>query len=282
VEHDEDRQKNRIKLEQLQFDSLTLYRYEKGEAHLYRNDGSEGPTFPFDWSRSAIPTIPARRDNKRLTWFRERLDRIYTLSPAPLEMRAVTEREVPRPDGHLLDFVSWLRFLSNDLGFAPRLIDALKPVLDGFVNMQWKPQSETAKELMFGFTFGEEDSQRPKAVFWVPFDRLSDGQRCIAALYAGLFAVEHEDATLCLDEPDNYVALREIQPWLVALEDLVEREGKQGLVISHHPELINSFACEHGVTVYREAGGPARLKPFGEHVDDGVSPAEIVARGWEA
>src|SRR5258708_7316198 len=46
-----------------------------------------------------------------------------------------------------------------------------------------------------------------------------------------LFAVLHGavggDATVCIDEPDNYVALRELQPWLTLLRDRVEDEGGQ-------------------------------------------------------
>ena len=37
------------------------------------------------------------------------------------------------------------------------------------------------------------------------------------------------------DEPDNFIALQEIQPWLVSLCQAVEDHGSQALIISHHP-----------------------------------------------
>ena len=73
IEHEPDRNRNRILNERLKFDTLVLYEYENGEAHLHRDNGSEGPIFPFDWTRSALATIPARHDNARLTWFRDRM-----------------------------------------------------------------------------------------------------------------------------------------------------------------------------------------------------------------
>lgn len=280
IEQNIDIHRNRIKFERLSYDEIVLYQFEEKEAHLYRDNGSVGPIFPVDWSRSAIGTIPARADNKRLTWFRNYLARIHVLSPAPLEMSAVTSRELESLDRHLTNYVSWLRFLVNDLEFAPRLVEVLKPVLDGFVGMHFETTGETAKELRFKFNFEQNESPRSRNAFAVPFDYLSDGQRCLAALYTSLIAAENNEMSLLWDEPDNYVSLREIQPWLTAMRDLVEAPGKQCILISHHPELINALAGEHGVTVYREAGGPARVKPFAWN-PNGVSPAEIVARGWE-
>ncbi len=280
IEQNVEIQRSRIRFERLSFDDLVLYEFEKDQAHLHRDDGSPGPVFPVDWSRSAIGTIPSGRDNTRLTWFREHLAHIHVLSPAPSEMSAVTSREIESPNRHLRDYVSWLRFLVNDLAFAPRLVDALKPILDGFVGMQFETTGETTKELRFTFSYEEGDPSRPKGAFAVPFDRISDGQRSLVALYTSLIAAEREDATLLWDEPDNYVSLREMQPWLDAVRDLVEEQGKQCVLISHHPELINTLAAEVGLTVYRETGGPTRVKPF-EWQANGVSPAEIVARGWE-
>jgi len=94
IEHDREKRKNRIATERLLFDQSPLYEFDGNDAHLYRNDGSAGPVFPFDWSRSAIPTIPERHDNQRLTWFRGPMERIYVFSPAPLRMTCRSEAEL--------------------------------------------------------------------------------------------------------------------------------------------------------------------------------------------
>jgi hypothetical protein len=85
-------------------------------------------------------------------------------------------------------------------------------------------------------------------------------------------------ATLCLDEPDNFVALSEIQPFLLALREQV---GLQTLLISHHPEVINLLAPGSGLQFERVSGGPVRVSPFQAPPDTAVPAAELVARGWE-
>lgn len=280
IDHNVEIQRNRIKLERLMYDDIVLYQFEENEAHLYRDNGSAGPVFPVDWSRSAIGTIPGRKDNQRLTWFRNRAERIYVLSPAPTLMSSMSEREATSPDRYLKNYVSWLRHLSNDLGFPARLVETLKPVMDGLEGMQFERIGEASKELQFTFDYSDNGPSRPKNSIAVKFDRLSDGQRCLTALYTGLLVAENEECSLLWDEPDNYVSLREIQPWLTAIRDMVEERQRQCLLISHHPLLINALAAENGAYIYRDAGGPARVKPF-SWAPDGVSPAEIVARGWE-
>lgn len=195
IEHNVDIHRNRIKLERLMYDDIILYQFEENEAHLYRDNGSAGPVFPVDWSRSAIGTIPARHDNQRLTWFRNRLQHIYVLSPAPQVISSSSEREATSPDRYLKNYTSWLRYLSNDLGFPARLVDSLKPVMDGLEGMSLKPIGDISKALQFIFDYGDNGSSSQKNSFAVRFDQLSDGQRCIAALYTGLLLAEVEDCS---------------------------------------------------------------------------------------
>ncbi|MBP90362.1 MAG: hypothetical protein CMJ64_27260 [Planctomycetaceae bacterium] len=114
VEHDEKRIKNRITSEKLTFEDQVLFEFDGSEVHLYRDDGSAGPTFPFDWTRSFIATIPERPENQRLTWFRQRLQSIYVFSPDPRAMRSVSQQELDRPDRELTDLVSWLLYFAGE------------------------------------------------------------------------------------------------------------------------------------------------------------------------
>ena len=84
VKHERGKQKSRIKTERLEFDQRRLYEFDGSDAHLFHDDGQPGPTFPFDWSRSAIPTIPERPQNQRLVWFRDRMARVYVFRPRPV------------------------------------------------------------------------------------------------------------------------------------------------------------------------------------------------------
>ncbi|KKL78036.1 hypothetical protein LCGC14_2028830, partial [marine sediment metagenome] len=224
VEHGQepDKQKSRIKTERLQFDQLTLYEFDGSDAHLFRDDGSAGPKFPFDWSRSAIPTIPERPENQRLVWFRDRMERVYFFAPDPLRMEYQSEFEVEKPDRHLNKLVSWLRHLSQEsVDTMARVRDCLREGIDGLKDFNLKRAGETSRVLKFEFDFSEDSATRSTNRFTLSLNELSEGQRCLVALFTMLYAAVGPDTTLCVDEPDNFVALREIQPWLTRLSDRV-------------------------------------------------------------
>ena len=84
---------------------------------------------------------------------------------------------------------------------------------------------------------------------------------------------------MIIDEPENFISLAEIQPWLMKLVDGLKKG--QVLLISHHPEVINQLAPNHGVQFVRDGVGPVHVEPFQANVYSTLSPAEVVARGWE-
>ena len=115
----------------------------------------------------------------------------------------------------------------------------------------------------------------------VYFNELSDGQRCLICLYMILHFVLAKGGSVIIDEPDNFISLREIQPWLMAVADSVDEGTGQILLISHHPEAINQWAPSNGVQFFREGAGPVRVQEFRGDPDPGLSPSELIARGWE-
>jgi len=124
--------------------------------------------------------------------------------------------------------------------------------------------------------FGDESANQS-----FRFDELSDGQRALIALYVLRWAVAGPGKTLVLDEPDNYVSLREIQPWLTEMTDLaLGKGGPQLWIISHHPEVLNLLATDYGARFFREGAGPTRVERF--KPAEGIDAAETVARGWSA
>ena len=117
-------------------------------------------------------------------------------------------------------------------------------------------------------------------IFQYGFDELSDGQKCLVGLYTLLHYSLSNGATICIDEPDNFVGLAEIQPWLSKLRDMQEA-GSQVLLASHHPELLNELATREGVVLDRVDGRQTLVRPWAPPNDSTLTPAEIVARGWE-
>jgi predicted ATPase len=175
------------------------------------------------------------------------------------------------------NFVSWYRYLSQDQGLAFQLTSELKEIMPGFDSFKFGQVGKEHRLLQVCF---ETDA---KALTSYDFDELSDGQRMLIALYT-LLHVAHVDQglTLCLDEPGNFVALPEIQPWLIKLYDRCMAGQMQALLISHHPEPIDYLlASPVGYWFERQDNNrPTRIKPITADGQGGLPISEIVARGW--
>jgi ATPase subunit of ABC transporter with duplicated ATPase domains len=147
--------------------------------------------------------------------------------------------------------------------------------MDGFRLLKLAPFGETVRSLATEFA---PDGGKVSSFY---FHELSDGQRCLICLYTILQFVLAKGSTVILDEPDNFISLREIQPWLMAVADAVEERGGQALLISHHPEIIDQWAPGSGVQFVREGAGAVRVEKFREDPEACLAPSELIARGWE-
>lgn len=105
----------------------------------------------------------------------------------------------------------------------------------------------------------------------VGFHELSDGQRTIVALCA----------VVRLFEPANFLALAEVQPLIHALLDADQEHGTQLIIASHHPYPFNEMAKDCGIVLSRGEHGRIGWKRFRDVEEYGLSPAELIARGWE-
>ncbi len=266
----------RVNHERLWFDNKPLLKFESsGEAHLFRDDHSLGPTYPFDWNQSAIAALPERHDNTRLTWFKKRMQRLIIAQINPLMMGEYSDREEAQLSDGMENFVSWYRYISQNQGKAIEITTVLRKVLDGFNHFQFVEAGEQ-RRLLLNFSGDVNKSIDYR------FNELSDGQRVLIALYTLIYYAQSEDYTLCIDEPENFIALPEIQPWLMLLRDFCEDDKLQCLLISHHPELIDRLAVYMGYWFDCESNRPIWVKRITEEekIEGGVSISELVARGW--
>jgi ABC-type glutathione transport system ATPase component len=193
----------------------------------------------------------------------------------------MTDAAEPSLDAHALNYVGWYRHrVSTDMNATISLYDALKEMYEDFGGLTLKPQGGGVEHLFASVGVSEEQG-KPKFVTY-SFSELSEGERALVILYTLLQLVRDPDMTLCLDEPDNFLALAEIQPWLLDLKSAMGANGSQSILISHHPELIDYLAPTCGLMFEREKNGPVRVKRFeAETGDQGLAPSEIIARGWE-
>ena len=278
VECDRDQRRCRIGKEQLKWNGKAFFLFDGHEAHLYgvgprMGQVEEVARFGADSGRSVLPTIAEREDNKPLIQFRRSVGNWLLVQPIPAMVEDLATKEADRLYGHGENFAAWYRHaLQENPEIGYEAFDALRRVLPGFESLSLK-ESGDSRRLTAGFRLAGVDCR-------LPFGELSDGQRQLIMLYVILSSLKHTHSVLLIDEPDNFVSLREIQPWLQELQSLCEGSGdRQAIIISHHPEVINRMVDGSEVLFYRSEAGHTQTKPYA--VADGLTPAETMARGWE-
>ncbi len=270
--------KSRVAEEALFFNGKRLLHFSENTIVLY-NDRPDSGSYAADSQRSALPVMEAKKENRRLTVFKEWLEKdLYAIRINPYSMHSLAERDVNHPDADLSNFAGWYKRLREEQPQRKPLMFAdLEQVLDGFESLVF---SRGKLEVEFRID-PRPDNQSIAHVFSFALEELSEGQRVLIALYVILHYVLRPGITVLIDEPENFVALRELQPWLMAMMDRAEETGAQVLLISHHPELINQWAPNFGVQFVRDRVGPVRVEEFRGVPESPLSPAELVARGWE-
>src|SRR5205823_1746413 len=156
----------------------------------------------------------------------------------------------------------------------------MREVIEGFVGLRLEDAGERRREIkvrMAPTTTNGECGREQEYLF----EELSDGQRVLFGLYAVIQYALNAETTICFDEPDNFVSLREIDPWLQSVSERAAATRSQVLLISHHPELLNRLAFAQGLQLDRPGARQVRVRPFDDPAATGLSPAELVARGWE-
>ena len=186
------------------------------------------------------------------------------------------EREEAEPDYELDNLAGWYRHLiqaypEQNVSF----LGSAREALHGFQSLRFSADEDGARRLRADFT-GEKSGKVSYSI-----SELSEGQRCLLALYMILHFLIIKGHTVFIDEPDNFIALREIQPWLLAAEAAVEDSEGQLILISHHPEILNQWALGYGLRFFREGNGQVRTEKFRPDPKGDLQPSEVMARGWE-
>jgi len=262
-----------VKHERLWCNNDPVLRFESGNVQLYHDDGTPGQQFAFATGQSVLAVQPSQPEHTRLSWFKARMERFIIVAIDPIIMTGQSSREESQPSPNMENFASWYRYIYQDQSKAMAITTALQEVLDGFSHIKLEMAGQQHRFLKLCFLQDSKNSLN------FELEELSDGERVLIALYTMLHYARSEDYTLCIDEPENFLALPEIQPWLTLLYDLCSDNELQALLISHHPELINYLASSAGYWFQRESSAPARVQRITAD-DNGVPMAELIARGW--
>jgi predicted ATPase len=264
-----DKQVARIQQETLDLDGRPLFRSSNAEVQLYQDDSTPaGAPFPNTPERSFIAALEPRHSNRKLAWFRQFLANIWLLNLDVRGMSAASQREALFLERNAKNFASWYRQVLQE---QPEAIteanESLRRVLPGFRSLK-AMSSGRAKVLTASFSWPGASP------YELDFSALSEGQRALAVLYTLLHASAKSASLVCFDEPDNYIELAELQPWLVRLSEISRGAANQILIISHSPEVIDYLAADHAWVFSRPEGGPTRLKPLEINRQEGLRASE--------
>ncbi len=276
LSHDVDLETVMLKREMVKYDSRTLFLYENGMVQLHNNEGKLGAQFHFRGSRSFLAQLEPRPENMLLTWFLIYMRGVWLLKldPSAINSESGSESVSLHTDGS--NFASWYRHLSQERPEdLDKLFDRLRRILPGFRIMKAVSTGSSGRKrgLVAAFGFG-----KPELKYEVEFDDLSDGERAIIVLYCVLMDAESEPNTLLLDEPENFVGLQQIQPWLIELADAIRDEG-QMFLIPYHPEVIDYLAADRSLLFERPNGGSSRVRPDAFDRGEGLKASELIVRG---
>ena len=265
--------KPRIIQENATCDGRHLFSRDLEGVSFARRDGSQAG-FPLDWRQAALGAIQPSGSLSEIQILQEALAKILILRPSPRSMEAESRSETRQPSLYLSNILSWYRSLSQEQDWTDALRDSLQNVWPDFKSFRLVDVGLNAKTLQLRFDAGNGHSAEPYF-----FHQLSDGEKALVGLYMVRAAMETNAASIIvIDEPDNYVGLPELQPWVLAMRELLDAEH-QAILISHHPEVLADASEEYGTYLWRDNHtSPTRSGPL--KVPEGLSAGEAMARGW--
>lgn len=265
-----------VNLERLKVSGATVFELADGQIRFFPGD-SGSIAVPLQTNRSALHlSLLSNSDVRR---FVEWLDRVhcFDIDAYPGEMGERADSEEREPDSELNNLAGWYRYLlQTDPEENVKFLESLRGCMDGFQALKFSSEEDGVRKLRAEF---RAPTKKRRVSYSIA--ELSEGQRCVIALYMILHFLVNRGDTVFIDEPDNFISLREIQPWLLAAEEAVEEHNGQLILISHHPETLNQWANEYGLRFFREENGHVRTEKFKQDKDGKLQAAELIARGWE-
>jgi len=267
-----------ISVERLAVSGSPAFELVNGEMHFLPNDGGTRAT-ALRWEGNESALHLAQFSNSHVRRFVAWIKTLHCLQidPYPGEMDETADGEDETPAYDLSNLAPWYRhLLQAEPENNARFLAALKETLTGFQSFWLTSEDDGVKKLRAQFATDQRETAR------YSISELSEGQRMLIGLYMVLHFVIARGHTVILDEPENFISLREIQPWLLAAEDAADESKGQLILISHHPEILNQWARDYGVQLVREQNGQvAPPRNYKTDYDDILKPSEVVARGWE-
>lgn len=262
-----------VKQEQLSTDGNVIYELAEGDVQLFgdKPGGQSHTRFPFVSTRSYLPLLEDREDNQLIMSFRRWLTGIWLFSLRPQALVPFSDSEDIALNIEGTNFVSWYRVLAQEHPQVRQsLLDDLSPVIPGLSEVRLIGTG--ASRRVMNLECKHTSTAKP---YFLSLAELSDGQRALLVLYAITHIIASRASLLMFDEPDNFLAAGEIQPWLAGVREATMSGPGTLLVISHHPEVIDYLAPDQVLRLWRE-DGPTRVEEPEFDRSTGLSASDIL------
>jgi len=251
----------RVLEENLTVDGIPVYTRKLAQVHLVKTGQETESKFLIDWHLVALPIVQQRSTEDPLSVFKQWLARMLILRPMPSLILGESESkdETLQPNLQVTDFGAWFSGLLADAPFAYTKIDEyLKQVMPDLKDIKNPQVGKDARSLFIQFS-NEQGSVN------VPFEDLSDGEKCFMICAVVLAANDAYGPLLCFwDEPDSYLALSEVGHFVLALRRAFQ-SGGQFIATSHNPEAIGRFSDENTLVLFRKSHlEPTIVRSLGE------------------
>ena len=252
----------RIIKEEAFCDNKPLYNRDLNGVHFDLDRG-----FPLDWRQAALASIQPIFERREIEILQKALSSLIITRPNVRNMEFESKTESLFPNFDFSNLTSWYRHLAQDQEFTDLLRDSLKNV--------W-PDMKFLKLADAGMSFKVLELHFEGEI--IPFSCLSDGEKMLISLYMIHAAlVKGNTESVFIDEPDNFVSLQELQPWLFSMSEVTDKRH-QAIIISHNAEILDSNPSR-GIIFWRDNHkSPARIGPL--NIPGGMSARDALVRGW--
>lgn len=245
----------RVLEEGLSVNGQPVYHRDMALVQLF-SQGKE-PEFRLDWHMVALPVVQEKSQTDPLYIFKHWLASMLILRPIPSLIKGDSEEETLQPDPKVGDFAAWFSGLLAQTPSAYTVIaDYLKQVMPDINDIKNPLIGLNSRSLQVQFVYEQKTLN-------LPFEELSDGEKCFMICALVLAAHKASDKLFCFwDEPDNYLALSEVGHFVTTLRQAFQ-SGGQFIATSHNPEAISCFSDENTLVLHRKSHlEPTRVTPL--------------------
>lgn len=168
-----------VSLERLRVSDAAVFELANGELRFFPNGGTQPTAVPLETSRSAL--YLSQLSNSHVRRFVGWLETVhcFRIDEYPDAMDESADKEEQYPDDELQNLAGWYRHLVTTRPIENvRFVSLLKDALIGFQALRFSSDEVGTRRLRADFTGPLKEGMS------YAISELSEGQRCLLALYA--------------------------------------------------------------------------------------------------